>query len=130
MKNTLSFYPLFLFFLFVFGGTQNTFSQDVASSVSNTAFALCDDQGIPMEVSGFHMFLILHSNKGVNLLMGKDLSDAVNNGSKKSGTWYSSGRKITWTWTDSGKSASAYYNSSSGNMQTTDGSIFLNLGKF
>jgi hypothetical protein len=130
MKNKLLFLPLLLIFLFLIGSTQNTFSQDVSSSVSNTAFALCDDKGSPMEVSGFHMFIVLHSNKGVNFLMGKDLSDAVNSGSQKSGTWYSSGRKVTWTWTDSGKSASAYYNSSNGNMQTADGSIFLNLGKF
>ncbi|MDA9817175.1 hypothetical protein N9C19_00230 [bacterium] len=130
MKNKLSFYPLFLFFLFVFGSTQNTFSQDLASSVSNTVFALCDDNGTPMKVSGFNMFIVLHSNKGVNFLMGEDLSDAINSGSQKSGSWYSSGRKITWTWTDSGKSASAYYNYSNGNMETDDGSIFLNLGKF
>ena len=129
MKN-ITFKPFLIIFLFLALSNSYSFSQNVKASISNRVFLLCDEYGSPMKVNGSGMFLVLHENKGVNLLMGKDISSAVDAGSLMSGSWYSSGTKVTWTWTKSGKSKSAYYNSSTKNMKTADGKVFKNVGKF
>ena len=129
MKNNLFLYPI-LSLLFVFCSFQNSRAQTISNSVANTVFVMCDEYGSPIKSDGIAFFLVLHSNKTVNLLMGEDVSSAIETGSLNNGKWYASGSTITWTWNDSGKSARATYNSTTGNMVANNGSIFKNLGKF
>jgi hypothetical protein len=122
MKTLL--FTAFLFLVIKVNG------QTISSIVSNHVFVMCDEYGQPSSLYGQHIFLVFHSNKKMNMLMGTDLSDAIDNGATKYGTWSTSGSSVNWTWNDTGNGASATRSGYSDNLVGSGGLIMKNLGGF
>jgi hypothetical protein len=120
----------YLLFASVFFLTLEANSQSLNSIVSNHVFVMCDEYGTPSEVYDQYFYMVFHSNGTINLLCGSTLDKAIDNGSKKLGTWSTSGGSVSWRWSDSGEGGTASRNGYSENLVGSGGGIFKNLGGF
>lgn len=120
----------FLFsLLFLF--TTNLKAQTLNSIVANHVFVMCDQNAIPMDLGdGIHVFMVFHSNGVCNMLMGSDLTKAIDFGAQKTGKWLSDATKVAFTWNDTGKGNTWYRNGISQDLKSADGNIIKNLGGF
>lgn len=111
--------------------SSNLSAQTLTSIVSNHVFVMCDEYEIPMDLGdGIFVYMVFHTNGVCNMLMGSNLSSAIDFGSQKKGSWKIDGTKVIFTWNDTGKGNTWYRNGSSENLKTDDGHIVKNLGGF
>jgi hypothetical protein len=104
-------------------------SNAIYSQVSNHVFVFANAYGDPTFFDGIATFIIFHSNKKAQMLMGNDVSSAIKHGVLKSGTWYTTSSGLFWIWQDGKKTEEFIYNSNTNNFES--GNVILkNLGSF
>jgi|LauGreDrversion4_2_1035121.scaffolds.fasta_scaffold133298_1 hypothetical protein len=100
-----------------------------STAVKNHVYVMCDEYEIPSIISGQAIYIVLYSSGTVHMLIGKDLSTAIDNKATKTGTWSAYGSTVWWTWSDGKRSENMYYDDYSGNLKS--GALILkDLGSF
>lgn len=118
---------LFSFFILF---SSHVGAQSMSSIVENHVFVMCDEYGTPSDMgNGIHVYMVFHKNGSCNMLMGEDLSSAIDFGSMKSGKYSVSSSSVSFTWNDTGKGNTWRRRGNTDDL-TTDGNIIKNLGGF
>ena len=104
-------------------------SNNLNSSVANHVYLMCDEYGSPTVIYGQAIYMVFHSNGLAQMLMGKDLSTAIDNKVTKTGTWSALSNTVYWTWSDGMRSENFEFNSYTKNL--TSGDLLLkDMGEF